>query len=234
VTIRHGVAASAVLAAASFFLSPPAWAKKFTFDTEPVTQGRVFVDDQFVGVAPVTVDLKVFSGRVMKARAEKEGALGLWPAEFTKDQKQTVMIRLEEDEALKQTVISEVANRWQTIDPTATGGPGKNIDEGEAWKKIVSIVTDNFREIEQLDRASFYLRSAWKVRRFTYSVIRSRLIIKRGVTTQLTFKVELESQIIRFTDSRRALENVRDEWFADTPRVFPADRDTIQILRDQF
>jgi hypothetical protein len=106
----------------------------------------------------------------MKARAEKDGALGLWTTEFTKDQRQAVMIRLEEDEASKQTVVSDIANKWMTIDPSATGGANKVIDEGEAWKKIVSIVTDNFPDVEQLDRASFYLRSAWRVRRYAYTV----------------------------------------------------------------
>jgi hypothetical protein len=148
----------------------PAWATKFTLDTAPVKQGRIFVDGKFLGVAPVTVDLKVSHGSVMKARAEKDGALGLWTTEFTKDQRQAVMIRLEEDEASKQTVVSDIANKWMTIDPSATGGANKVIDEGEAWKKIVSIVTDNFPDVEQLDRASFYLRSAWRVRRYAYTV----------------------------------------------------------------
>jgi len=233
VTIRHSVTALAVLAAASFPASSLALAKKFTLDTAPVTEGRVFVNDQFVGIAPVTVDLKVSKGNLMKAWAEKDGALG-WVTEFSKDQNQTVLLRLEEDEAAKQTVMSDIANKWLTLDPTATGGPGKTIDEGEAWKKIVSIVTDNFREIEQLDRSSFYLRSAWRIRRYPYSVIRNRLIIKRGVTSQLTVKVELESQIYRFKDSSQANERIRDEAFTETPRIFPEDRDTIQILRDQF
>ncbi len=219
---------------AALLACAPAWARKFTLDTEPVRQGRVFVNDQFVGVAPVTLDLKIHKGEVMRARAEKDGAIGIWTTEFDGDQRTTVMIRLEEDEAVKQTVLSDIANKWLTIDPTATGGPGKTIDEGEAWKKIVSIVTDNFRELEQLDRSSFYLRSAWRIRRFTYSVIRNRLVIKRGVTPHLTIKVELESQIHRFSEARPAHETLRDEWFTETPRVFPADRDTIQILRDQF
>jgi hypothetical protein len=231
---RRGVTAWAMLAAGCWLSSPQAWAKKVTLDTAPVTQGRIFVDDRFVGVAPVTVDLKMSKGIAMKARAEKDGAVGGWITEFTKDQNQVVVIRLEEDEMIKQTVISDIANKWLTIDPTATGGPGKVVDEGEAWKKIVSIVTDNYREIEQLDRSSFYLRTAWRTRRYAYSVIRNRLIIKRGVTSQLTFKIELESQTFRFTESRRASEAIRDEYFTETARIFPEDRDTIQILRDQF
>jgi len=234
VTIGQGFTTSVVLVAASLLASQPAWAKKFTLDTAPVKQGRIFVNEQFVGIAPVTVDLKTSKGNLLIARAEKDGALGLWSTEFSKDQKQTVEVRLEEDDAVKETVLADIANKWVTIDPTATGGPTKIIDEGEAWKKIVSIVTDNFREIEQLDRASFYLRSAWRIRRYPYSVMRNRLIIKRGVTSQLTVKIELESQIYRVKDGRRASESIRDELFTDTARVFPEDRDTIHILRDQF
>jgi hypothetical protein len=198
-----------------------------------VRQGRVFVNEQFVGIAPVTVDLKVEKYGVMKARAEKDGCVA-WITQFSKDQKQTVMLRLEEDEAVRQTVVSDIANKWLTLDPAATGGPGKIIDEGEAWKKIVSIVTDNFTEIEQLDRSSFYLRSAWRTQRYPYSAIRNRLIVKRGVTTNLTVKVELESQICRFSETRRASDGIRDEWFTQTERIYPRDKDTIQILRDQF
>ena len=231
--IGHRITASAFLAAAAFLASPSVWATKFTLDSAPVRQGRVFVNEQFVGVAPVTVDLKVPKGILVKARVEKEGCIG-WSAQFTKDQKQIVMLRLEEDEALKQTLVSDIANKWLTIDPTATGGPAKNLDEGEAWKKIVSIVTDNFTEIEQLDRSSFYLRSAWRTQIYPYSVIRNRLIIKRGVTSQLTIRVELESQICRFSETRRAADGIRDEWYTPTNRIFPRDRDTIQILRDQI
>ena len=212
----------------------PAWAKKFTLDTAPVKQGRIFVDEKFLGIAPVTVDLKVSRRSVMKARAEKGGALGLWSTEFTKDQRQIVMIRLEEDEASKQTVASDIANKWLTIDPSTTGGAQKVTDEGEAWKKIVSIVTDNFADIEQLDRASFYLRSAWRVRRYSYAVVRNRLIIKRGVTPNLTIRVEIESQIYRSAEPLMAALTIRDEMFTENPRVYASDQDTVRILRDQF
>ena len=212
----------------------PAWAKKFTFDTAPVKQGRIFIDEKFVGVAPVTPDLKVSGRNVMRARAEKDGSLGLRPAELTKDQSQIVLIRLEEDEATKQTVAADIANKWLPIGPSATGGANKVIDEGEACKKIVSIVTDNSTDIEQLDRASFYLRSAWRVRRYPYSVVRNRLIIKRGVTPNLTIRVELESEIYHPAEPMAASGSVRDDQFTEDPRVYPADQDAVRILRDQF
>lgn len=225
---------SAILIAGALFGGPCAWAKKFTFDTAPVKQGRVSVNGQFMGIAPVTVDLKVAKNVVMNASAEKEGALGNWAATFNKDQNQTVMIRLEEDEAARQTIESDIANKWLTIDPSSTGGPGKTTDEGEMWKKVVSIVTDNFSDVEQLDRSSFYLRTAWRVRRYPYAAIRNRLIVKRGVTPHLTVRVEIESQVYRFADTQLASQPVRDDLFTALSRLFPADRDTIQILRDQF
>jgi hypothetical protein len=233
-SMKQNYMALRVMAIGLVVAGGPAWATKITLDTAPVKQGRIFVDGKFLGVAPVTVDLKFSHGIVMKARAEKDGALGLWTTDFAKDQHQTVMVRLEEDEASKQTVASDIANKWLTIDPSTTGGANKVIDEGEAWKKIVSIVTDNYTDVEQLDRASFYLRSAWRVRRYAYSVVRNRLIVKRGVTPNLTIRVEIESQIYRSTEPLAASMPIRDEMFTENPRVYPADQDTVRILRDQF
>ena len=44
------------------------------------------------------------------------------------------------------------------------------------------MVTDDFADLEQLDRSSFYLRTAWRVRRFPHTIMRNRLVVKRGVT----------------------------------------------------
>ena len=95
-------------------------------------------------------------------------------------------------------------------------------------------MTDNFADIEQLDRASFYLRSAWRVRRYSYAVVRNRLIIKRGVTPNLTIRVEIESQIYRSAEPLMASLTIRDEMFTENPRVYASDQDTVRILRDQF
>jgi len=77
-------------------------------DTAPVKQGRIFCDDKFLGVAPVTVDLK--SPRsIMKARAEKE-ALWSVATEFTKDQTPN---RDDRWKKMRHTnVASDIANKW--------------------------------------------------------------------------------------------------------------------------
>ncbi len=232
IDMNTGKCAVAVAFAMSVAWGSDAWAKKVTFDTAPVTQGRVSIDGKFIGVAPVTVDLKIpINGSV--ATTEKEGSLGLWPAQFDKNQKGPVVIRLEEDQAYKQTIVSDVANKWQTIEPST------QISEDDAWKKIISIVTDNFNDVEQLDRASFYMRTAWKVRRYAYSITRERLVIKRGVADKLTIKVQIESQVhyLNPTSSGTTAQNApppRDEDYEASNRVFAADADTLRILREQL
>ncbi len=206
-------------------------AKRFVIDTTPVAGGRVFVDGRFVGVAPVTVELKLKKEQVATATAEKDGALGLWPREIAKDEKGTIFVRLEENLALTETLESDVANTWLTITPKLTRERDDSVDEDAVWQRIVSVVTDNFADLEQLDRSSFYLRTAWRVRRFPHSIMRNRLVVKRGVTDQLSVRVQLESfeMVSAATDAR-----IDDELFTESSRIFRDDKETIDYLRDQL
>lgn len=211
--------------------APAVAAKKFSIDTTPVKNGRVFVDGRFVGVAPVTVELKLKKHEVATVTAEKVGALGLWQREFSKDEKGTIYVRLEENVALAETEESDVANTWLTITPKRTRGRDSSVDEDAVWQRIVSVVTDNFADLEQLDRSSFYLRTAWRVRRFPHSVMRNRLVVKRGVTDQLSIRVQLESFEMVSAESDFKMD---DDLFAPTARIFSDDKETIDYLRDQL
>ena len=190
----------------------PMLAKKFTIDTAPVKQGRVFVNGNFVGISPVTVDLKMGKNRAYSVQAEKDAALGLWTTEIVKGHKGIVMVRLEQDQAFQETVASDVANTWLTVQPVQT------VLEDQVWQKIVSVVTDNFSDLEQIDRSSFYLRTAWRMRRFPYSVMRNRLVVKRGVTPNLTVRVQLESQVYVATRGLRGGALPSDQ-FRPTTRI---------------
>jgi hypothetical protein len=211
--------------------APAAAAKRFTIDTTPVKQGRVFIDGEFVGVAPVEVELKLRKHERAVVTVEKVGALGLWEREITTAEKGTVYVRLEENAALDETVESDIANTWLTITPKLTRGSDNSVNEDAVWQKIVSVVTDNFADLEQLDRSSFYLRTAWRVRRYPHSILRNRVVIKRGVTDQLSVRVQLESfeMVSATTDA-----NIADDLFTETSRIFLDDKETIDFLRDQL
>ena len=227
-TVVRLIAGVALLAA----VTSPAVAKKYLIDTTPVKEGRVFIDGSFVGVAPVTVDLELRHNEHAVATAEKQGALGLWERKVTRDDRgRTVYVRLEENAALRQTTESDIANTWLTITPRLTRNPDGSIDEEAVWQKIVSIVTDNFADLEQLDRSSFYLRTAWRMSRFPHTVLRNRLVVKRGVTDQLTVRAQLESQILVSTEPDPA---PAEELFGQSTRIFADDRETVGALRDQL
>ncbi len=211
--------------------APVAAAKRFAIDTTPVKNGRVFVDGEFVGVAPVTVELKLKKHQRANVTVEKNGALGLWPRDVTKDEKGTVFVRLEENESLSETIESDIANTWLTITPKVTRGLDGSVNEDAVWQRIVSVVTDNYADLEQLDRSSFYLRTAWRVRRFPHSVFRNRLVVKRGVTDQLSVKVQLESLEMISPEVNAKLD---DELFDRTTRILADDKATLDYLRDQL
>ena len=211
----------------------PMLAKKITIDTAPVKQGRVFVNGNFSGIAPIVVDLKMGKNRAYAVRAEKDAALGLWTTEIAKDHKGIVMVRLEQDQAFQETVDSDVANTWLTVQPVRTVDEFKKVVEDQVWQKIVSVVTDNFSDLEQIDRSSFYLRTAWRMRRFPYSVMRNRLVVKRGVTPDLTVRVQLESQVYVASRGLRG-GTLPSDQFRPTTRIFQDDSETIDYLRDQL
>jgi len=211
-------------------LTAPVLGKTFVIDTAPVKQGRISINGKFYGVAPVEVKLKIKRNQVFVATAEKAGALSIWPREFGKKHKGTVVVRLEADEAYRATIESDVANNWLTVTPRLTRSDDGSIDEDLVWQKIVSLVTDNFSDLEQMDRQSYYLRTAWRLRTYPYSVVRHRLVIKKGVTTDFSIKIKLESEYA----VKRGNYRPSEDSFSNSTRVFQSDKETIDFLRDQL
>lgn len=206
-------------------------AAKYTVNTSPEPGGRIYIDGQFKGVAPVTVDLKLKKNVTTVVRADKAGGVSFWPVHVTKGHKGSILVRLEADPAFAVTEESAIANRWQTVEVRHSVDAEGNVDEELVWQKIVSIVTDRFSDLEQLDRGSFYLRSAWRTSQFPYSVRRHRVVVKRGVSQGLSVKVQLESEI--FPRNSPTVPVDPNKFEPDT-RIFSADRETVEFIRDQI
>lgn len=215
----------------TFTLPAVGHAKKFTIDTEPISEGRVYVNGNFVGIAPVEVDLKLRKDQLVVANAEKDGAVSYWPTRFGKKQRGIVVVRLEKDDAFASTTSSDVANTWLSVRPSKTTSEDGSVSEQLVWQKMVSVVTDDFSDLEQMDRGSYYLRTAWRVREYDYRSVRHRLVVKRDVGSGFGIKVMLESQIAA-KDKRST--RIRDEDYKESDRVYASDKDTIEFLRDQL
>ena len=99
------------------------------------------------------------------------------------------------------------------------------------WQKIVSVVTDNFSDLESLNTGSLYLRTAWRVRNFPHSSARTRLVVKRDVSDRTGFKVMLETQR---AERRSGSNEVNNIDYQATTRVFQSDKETIDFLQDQL
>ena len=205
--------------------------RAYTVTTEPVADGRVLVDGDFIGIAPVTVDLSIVREEPYTISVERAGAVGAWPRTIspTINATNTIVLRLEEDEAMQATVESDISNKWISITPQRTLGGVAIEDTDKTWQKLVSLVTDSFPDLEQIDRGSYYVRSAWRVREYPFRVLRHRLVIKRGVSDDFSFRVLLESQIATRTDG-----TFREEDFQPTRRIFRSDSQTLGFLRDQL
>ena len=209
----------------------PLMATKYTIDTSPEKAGRVYVDGKFVGVAPVTVNLKMKKNQSFVIHAERAGAISHWPVQVGKGFKGMILVRLEADSSFVETEESAIANRWLTVEARHSVDAEGNIDVDFAWQKIVSIVTDRFSDLEQLDRGSFYLRSAWRTHQFAYAVLRHRIVIKRGVSQNLAVKIRLESEIFKRKNPNVPVDPNK---FEPTSRIFAEDGETVEFIRDQL
>jgi len=205
---------------------------RFTVDTQPVAEGRVSINGEFQGVAPIEIKMKLPKDGLIQISAEREGALGLWTKKVAvRDLRGVINVRLEKDDAFAATISDQVANKWLTVAPKSTVGEDGKIDQDKVWQKLVSVVTDNFSDLEQMDRQSYYLRSAWRVRDYDYIVMRNRLVVKLGVGTEFAIKVQLESM---YAVKDSSSSTVSDDDFKPYDRVLKSDKETIDFLRDQL
>ncbi len=159
----------------------------------------------------------------MVATAEAEGTVSKWSTTFDRSAR-TVRVRLENDEHYQNTTSSDVANKWINIVP-------KDGKDGDLlWQQLVSVVTDNFSDIETLNRGSMYLRTAWRVRNFEYSSARTRIVVKRSATDAMGFKVMLQAEHA----PKKSKREVNAIDYKPSTRLFQPDKETIDFIRDQL
>ena len=116
--------------------------KKYTLITEPVADGCLFVNGEFVGVSPVEVDLRSRKTKRLSSPPRRMARISDWPRRVDPKQKGAVVVRLESDAAFQATEESDVSNTWITIAPHRTFNDAGELDESKTWQKLVSLVTD--------------------------------------------------------------------------------------------
>lgn len=194
--------------------------KKITVNAD--NDAQIYVDGKLVSSG--TTKLVLPDNSTINVRVEKVGFITQERNYINNGKNEipvTDFIKLEVDDAFENSFTTDLANRDMDLKTD------KN--EDEAWKLINRIVASQFDVIEVTDKTTGYLRTAWVVKKFKSATIRTRLIIKAGNTSNLSYKVKLVSEIGPNTASSRD-----DESFKSWDRLLRSFENTIQELQSRL
>lgn len=180
-----------LLAIVTIFNTYAFGAKKITIHTIPET-AAIYIDGQKVAQGTYQVQFKgtdFFTVRVEAPGYETE------TYRLHKDNpKNSVLYQLKEDDALAASMGSEdgmdLANRW--IDVTCK----KGLTEDKVWKRLMSVCTNYFDNIEVRDKSAGWIKTAWRTTKFTKKTIRTRLEVRMSFTDDdvITYRARITSQ----------------------------------------
>lgn len=168
-------------------------AKKITINVIPET-ANIYIDGQFVGTGNYEVKFdKKADFYVVKVEAP--GYLTRTYRLLKSNPKNTVLYTLPVDEAYEASSGSEdgmeLANKWQDINCK------KGMKEDIVWKRLISVCTSYFDNIEVRDKGAGWIKTAWKVTRFKNQTVRTRLEVRMSFTDEevLSYRARLLVQI---------------------------------------
>ena len=172
---------------------------------------QIIVDGQNLGTG--TLKVKVPKNDCVNIKIQKVGFLKIEQTYCNKkgstEPPKKQYFEMKKDDALEASVKTDQAN----VDFSVT--VNEKLTSDDAWKLTTQIVTDYFDAIEVSDKETSYLRTAWNVQSFQQNTIRTRLIIKLGNSSPLTFKIKLVSEF-----SGGAGTSVKaDEQFREWDRI---------------
>ncbi len=109
---------------------------------------------------------------------------------FKSDVEQVKTYKLDVDEAYENSIggesATQYANRWVPIVPR------KNLSEDEIWTRIMSIVRENFEQIEKSDKSSKWIKTFPTITPYKASDVRTTLEISPSYSTgELQYKAKL-------------------------------------------
>jgi len=170
---------------------------------------EIYVNDKLLGKG--SVEIKVPDEGCTTVEVKKEGYITA-KEEFCNKKGLSKLpgkyhFSLKKDDAFDATVNSDIVN----IDFKIKALKGKD----ESWKKINQIVLNLFDAIEIADKETGYLRTSWVVKRFKYSAVRTRFIVKEFSSDPLVYKVKLASE---HSHNAMAGSNA-DEHFREWDRI---------------
>ena len=168
-------------------------AKKITINVIPET-AKIYVDGQMVGTGSYQVKFDRSTDFYVIKVADNGYITRTY--RLRKDNpKNTVLYTLPEDEAMRASVGGEdgvdLANRWLEVNCR------QGMTEEKVWKRLMSVCTTYFDDIEVRDKTAGWIKTAWKITKFKYQTVRTRLEVRMTFKDEetLSYKARISVQI---------------------------------------
>lgn len=168
-------------------------AKKITINVIPET-ANIYIDGQMVGTGQYQVKFDKNSDFYI-VKVEAPGYITRAYRLLKTNPKSTVLYTLPEDEALHASTGSEdgvdLANKW--LDIRCRSGMSEDV----VWKRLMSVCTSYFDNIEVRDKSAGWIKTAWRVTKFRFQTVRTRLEIRMSFTDEetISYRARLTVQI---------------------------------------
>jgi hypothetical protein len=191
-------------------LSPNVYAsKKKIIVSTSENDAKIYVDGVESGSGQVNI--VVLDNSCVTVRTEKTGYLVQTVTFCNKNNAaelpKSYYIQLKRDDSYDASIQTDIAN----IDMEVRSGK----PYADSWKLLNQIVVSYIDAIEITDKETGYIRTSWEVQSFSQNTIRTRIIVKLGSESPLSFKIKLVSEY-----STSPLTSVKsDELFRDWDRV---------------
>lgn len=168
-------------------------AKKITINVIPET-AKIYVDGQLVGNGSYKVEFKK-DNDFFVIKVQDDGYITRTFRLLKSNPNNTVLYTLPEDEAYAASTGGEdgmdLANKW--FDVTCR----KGMSEDVIWKRLMSVTTNYFDNVEVRDKTAGWIKSSWRLSKFKYQTVRTRLEVRMSFTDEnvISYRVRISVQI---------------------------------------
>lgn len=189
--MRNIIVCLGMLVASLFFNASAA--KKITINVLPET-AKIYVDGQMVGTGSYQVKFNKNTDFFI-IKVEEVGYLTRTYRLLKSNPKNTVLYTLPEDEAYAASAGGEdgldMANRW--FDVTCR----KGLTEDKIWKRLMSVTTNYFDNVEVRDKTAGWIKSSWRLSKFRNQTVRTRMEVRMSFVDedQISYRVRISVQI---------------------------------------
>lgn len=169
------------------------YGKKITINVIPET-ANIFIDGQMVGTGTYQVNFDRNSDFYV-VKLEAPGYISRTYRLLKSNPKKTVLYVLPEDDALNASMGSEdgndLANRWMEIKCRS------GLSQDVIWKRLMSVCTNYFDNIEVRDKSAGWIKTAWRVTKFREQTVRTRLEVRMSFTDEdvISYRARITVQI---------------------------------------